>query len=63
MQTLLTVVLIWITPSVLYVAWRLWVTRPLRDAHRRRAEYTRPLAFAPRGWTGKGADRGFPSRW
>src|SRR5216117_1066199 len=35
MQTFLIMLLIWITPSFLFVGWRLWMSRPLRDVHYR----------------------------
>jgi hypothetical protein len=35
MQTFLLVLLIWITPSFLFVGWRLWMSRLLRDVHYR----------------------------
>jgi len=47
MQTLLTVFLIWITPSLLFVGWRLWVTRPRRGIRHRQWEHTAPLTFVP----------------
>jgi len=47
MQTFLPVLLIWITPSFLFVGWRLWMSRPLRDVHyRHRWEYNHALKLA-----------------
>jgi hypothetical protein len=47
MQTFLPVLLIWITPSFLFVGWRLWMSRPLRDVHyRHRWEYSHALKLA-----------------
>ncbi len=47
MQTFLPVLLIWITPSFLFVGWRLWMSRPLRDVHyRHRWEYSHALRLA-----------------
>jgi hypothetical protein len=44
MHTLLLVLLIWITPSFLFVGWRLWMSRPLRDVHyRHRWQYSHAL--------------------
>jgi hypothetical protein len=44
MQTFLIVLLIWVTPSFLFVGWRLWMSRPLRDLHyRRRWQYSHAL--------------------
>ena len=41
MQTFLLALLIWITPSFLFVAWRIWMSRPLRDVHyRHRWQYS-----------------------
>src|SRR5438132_12148168 len=41
MQTFLLVLLIWITPSFLFVGWRLWMSRPPRDVHyRHRWQYS-----------------------
>jgi hypothetical protein len=31
METFLTVLLVWITPNVLFVGWRLWVSRPAKN--------------------------------
>jgi len=47
MQTFLPVLLMWITPSFLFVGWRLWMSRPLRDVHyRHRWEYSHALKLA-----------------
>ena len=47
METFLTVLLIWITSNVLFVGWRLWVSRSARDdCHR--WEYDGALARGPR---------------
>src|SRR4051794_25428830 len=46
METFLTVLLVWITPNVLFVGWRLWVSRPAGNDHR--WEYGDSLARAPR---------------
>src|SRR5437016_478674 len=35
MQTFLIVLLIWCAPSFLFVGWRLWMSRPIRDVHYR----------------------------
>jgi hypothetical protein len=44
MQTFLLVRLSWITPSFLFVGWRLWMSRPLRDVHyRHRWQYSHAL--------------------
>jgi hypothetical protein len=44
MQTFLIVLLIWITPSFLFVGWRLWMSRPLPEVHyRRRWQYSHAL--------------------
>jgi len=44
MHTFLIVLLIWVTPSFLFVGWRLWMSRPIRDVHyRHRWEYSHRL--------------------
>ena len=44
MQAFLLALLIWITPSFLFVGWRLWMSRPLRDVHyRHRWQYSHAL--------------------
>jgi hypothetical protein len=44
MHTLLVIVLIWVTPGFLFVGWRLWMSRPLRDVHyRERWQYSHAL--------------------
>jgi hypothetical protein len=44
MQTFLLALLIWITPSFLFVGWRIWMSRPLRDVHyRHRWQYSHAL--------------------
>jgi hypothetical protein len=49
MRTFLTVMLIWMSPSLLFVGWRLWMSRPLRDVHyRSRWIYSHALVSAPR---------------
>jgi hypothetical protein len=45
MRTFFIVLLIWVTPSFLFVGWRLfWMSRPIRDVHYRdRWEYSHAL--------------------
>jgi hypothetical protein len=43
---------IWITPGFLFVAWRVWMSRPLRDVHyRARWRYAHALVHDLRGQT------------
>jgi hypothetical protein len=52
MQTFLIVLLIWITPSFLFVGWRLWMSRPLPEVHyRRRWQYSHALVGSARRQT------------
>jgi hypothetical protein len=44
MQTFFIVLLIWCAPSFLFVGWRLWMSRPIRDVHyRHRWEFSHAL--------------------
>jgi hypothetical protein len=44
MRTLLLVIVVWMSPSLLFVGWRLWMSRPLRDVHyRNRWSYSHAL--------------------
>jgi hypothetical protein len=44
MHTLLLFLLLWLTLNVLFVGWRLWRSRPLRDVrYRERWQYSHAL--------------------
>jgi hypothetical protein len=47
MHTFLIVLLIWITPSFLFIGWRLWMSRPLRDLSYRDSLGVQPRADWP----------------
>jgi hypothetical protein len=49
MHTLLIIFLVWITPGFLFVGWRLWMSRPLREVrYRERWQYSHALIQQPR---------------
>ena len=35
MRMLVMAILLWMCPSILFVGWRLWMSRPVRDVHYR----------------------------
>jgi hypothetical protein len=44
MRMLVLVIVAWMTPSFLFVGWRLWMSRPLPDVHyRNRWSYSHAL--------------------
>jgi hypothetical protein len=49
MHTVPIILLVWITPGFLFVGWRLWMSRPLRDVrYRERWQYSHALIQQPR---------------
>jgi hypothetical protein len=52
MHTVLVALLIWITPSFLFIGWRLWMSRPAREVHYlERWQYSQALVHAARHQT------------
>ena len=49
MRTLALAIVVWMCPSLLFVGWRLWMSRPLPDVHyRNRWSYSHALVRALR---------------
>jgi hypothetical protein len=58
MRMLVLVILLWMCPGLLFVAWRLWMSRPLPDVHyRNRWSYSHALVRTLRNQTIKFHDR------
>jgi hypothetical protein len=49
MHTILLILSLWVTPGFLFVGWRLWMSRPLREVrYRERWQYSHALIQQPR---------------
>ena len=58
MHTLLLILLCWLATNFLFVGWRLWASRPLRDVRSRgRWQYSHALVRQPRYPTGQITNR------